>query len=346
MSTAAAHSRDAADADATASPLPLLRFQFVSDVHVEHRADPRAWPAVRRAAGVDTLVVAGDLGRVSGPGYRAFLGRLCGEFARVLLVPGNHEHYQPARGPALTVSGTIDALRAMAAELPGLTVLHGDEAVVGGVRFLGTTLWSHVPDEHRAAVGAALNDYRSVFVARPDGARRPGERRRRKDDGWTRATVADTNAWHAEQLAWLEDAIGRTPRSSCNPAPAPVVVVTHHAPTPAHVAPRYARQASRGLGHAFYTDVTRLVRHPVVCWVSGHTHSSCSMRVGDDGVLCVANCAGYPAERVCGYDPGRVVAVYGGAPRPEAAYGGALRPEAAYGGRAEEEGCPDGFAPV
>ena len=121
---------------------------------------------------------------------------------------------------------------------------------------------------------------------------------------------ADADAWHEGQLARLDDALHESP----------VVVVTHHAPAPAYLAPRYAHRTLRVSHHAFYADLPRLARRPVVCWVSGHACRAHSMHIGEDGVLCVANPT---AATASGYDPGRVVAVHGGA---------------ACGSRAEEEG--------
>ena len=273
--------------------VPLLRFQFVSGAL--QGTDPAPWHRVCRVPGVDALVVAGELGRVAGRGFREFLGRACDEFPRVLLVPGDAEHHLPADERLSGDDGARRELRAMAADHPGLAVLWRDPVAVRGVRFLSVTLWSHEPD-----------------AARPHGA----AYHHTEDEGWVQAAEADAAAWHEEQLARLDDVLRESPV---------VVAVTHFAPVPAHLAPRYARRTLRVSHHALHADLPRLARRPVVCWVSGHAHQAHSIRIREDGVLCVANPMVAAAS---GYDPGRVVAVHGGISR-----GGA-----ACGSRAEEEG--------
>ncbi|WP_204349252.1 hypothetical protein, partial [Klebsiella pneumoniae] len=63
----------------------------------------------------------------------------------IVLVPGNHEHYAPTGDPR-TAPQLIAALEAEVARLNGegarIHLLQdGAACVIGGVRFLGTTLW-------------------------------------------------------------------------------------------------------------------------------------------------------------------------------------------------------------
>ena len=84
--------------------------------------------------------------------------------------------------------------------------------LANGIRILGTTLWSHVRPKSVATVEAHLSDYTSIMAEE-------GERGRT-------ITAADTNAWHQEELEWLQGELetARCRGESC-------VVMTHHAPT-------------------------------------------------------------------------------------------------------------------
>jgi predicted phosphodiesterase len=117
-----------------------MKVQLLSDLHLEQFPDfvPRAAP------GVDTLVLAGDIGSYH-RGSRLIdqdfgLGRFSpltvgSPWRTVLYVPGNHEYddleFEPTRA----------RLRDTCARL-GITWLEQERIVVDGVRFVGATLWA------------------------------------------------------------------------------------------------------------------------------------------------------------------------------------------------------------
>lgn len=103
-----------------------MRIRVLSDLHTE--IAPLELPHVD----ADVVVLAGDIGvRTRGLEWarRAFPS------TPVVYVAGNHEYYGAAL-PHLT-----DKLRKLA-DGTNVSFLEHDEAVIGGVRFLGTTLWT------------------------------------------------------------------------------------------------------------------------------------------------------------------------------------------------------------
>lgn len=70
------------------------------------------------------------------------------------------------------------------------------------------------------------------------------------------------------------------------------VVVTHHAPHPGSIAPRYQRDLLTG---AFASDCEDLILagQPTL-WIHGHMHHSADYRIGATRVLC--NPHGYGRE--------------------------------------------------
>ena len=104
-----------------------MKFQIASDLHLEYDPD---WELP--AGDADVLVLAGDVG-IQTHGLAAFRDRARQQ--PVLYVPGNHEYY------CGNFNRTAAALRARAHEW-GLYLLDGDAVVLGGVRFLGVTLWT------------------------------------------------------------------------------------------------------------------------------------------------------------------------------------------------------------
>ena len=109
-------------------------------------------------------------------------------------------------------------------------------------------------------------------------------------------------ALFAENVAWLEQALGQPHTAG------PTVVITHHAPTPKSIHPRFAGSL---LNTNFVSDVQALIqaRRPDL-WIHGHTHDSFDYVVGATRVLC--NARGYARDGVAenaNFDPALTVAV-------------------------------------
>ncbi len=81
------------------------------------------------------------------------------------------------------------------------------------------------------------------------------------------------------------------------------MVVTHPAPNPGSVHPRYAVDL---LSAAFVSDLSKLIegRRPAL-WIHGHVHSSFDHRVGPTRVIC--NPHGYGRYENRAFNPALVV---------------------------------------
>lgn len=174
----------------------------------------------------------------------------------VLYVPGNHEFY----GGSL--AGTIGELRKLCAG-SGVHLLDDDELVLDGVRFLGSTLWTDFmllgAGEARAAAMREASRFMRDFE---------------RIDLFTPETSAARFARHA---AWLE-------RKLSEGHAGPTVVITHHAPSPKSIHPRFAGSP---LNACFVSDAERLVDGSrCELWIHGHTHDSFDYRLNGTRVLC------------------------------------------------------------
>jgi predicted phosphodiesterase len=266
---------------------------LLSDLHIE-QADFE--PPVVDA---DAVVLGGDIG-VDVAGV---------EWARtqfpdhpVLYLAGNHEFY------GATLPGLIPRLRAAAAG-SNVHVLENDEIVIGGVRFLGATLWSDFDiagaDQRELSMrisGRAMNDYRVIRFDGDrdgDGAASGVHDGDRVGEGEHPLAPEDTRAVHLRSRAWLTGALER-------PFDGPTVVLTHHQPLIIGEPP--ASPVLRALGGAFVSDLTSLMRgDQVALWVYGHTHRPADLE--RNGTRVISNPRGYPHESVPGFDPGMVVEV-------------------------------------
>lgn len=246
-----------------------MRISYYSDLHTEFA--PFEVPELD----ADVVVLAGDIGVKRG-GWR-FASRL-GARVPVVYVAGNHEYYGTA------VPYFTEKLRAMAAACPAVRFLENDEVVIGGVRFLGCTLWTdfmvHGERRHQAAVGAAkldMVDYKRI----------------RRSPAFSRLDPRDTLALHRQSVAWLRARLAQPTDADAT------VIVTHHAPSLRSIAPRYVDDA---LAPAYASDLEDLAAGSgAALWIHGHTHTCVDYRLGDTRV--VSNQRGYPDEPVEGFDP-------------------------------------------
>jgi hypothetical protein len=253
-----------------------MRIQILSDLHLSRGALDVP------TTGADLIVLAGDIARPKDAlDFAAGLGK------PVLYVPGNHEFY----------GGSIDATRRELKERSAgtpVTVLDDDEAVVGGVRFLGSTLWSDFlldgDGEARARAQAiarqTIRDFSRIRQADRD------------DTLFTPEASAERFAIHA---AWLGARLA-------DRHDGPTVVVTHHAPSRGSVHPRFAGSP---VNPCFVSDVAHLMGSDRVrLWIHGHTHDSFDYDVRGTRVLC--NPRGYAKDGInenASFDPGLVVEV-------------------------------------
>lgn len=205
----------------------------------------------------DVVVLAGDIARP------AQAISWASAFSKpVLYVPGNHEFY------GRDIAGTVAELRRLSADTQ-VRILDNDELIVGNVRFLGTTLWTDFmlfgPGEPRDAAvryaKSAIYDFRKI---RGRGAT-------------LEFSPADSVVLFERNTTWLRDRLAEKYAG-------PTVVISHHAPSPRSIAPRFAGSLSNA---AFVSDVEHLMdRTGPRLWIHGHTHSSFDYYVNRTRVVC------------------------------------------------------------
>jgi predicted phosphodiesterase len=239
-----------------------MKLNILSDLHLGQGvlAPPRT--------DADVVVLVGDIGRPEqAVAWASGLGK------PVLYVPGNHEFYGGS------IAGTAAQLKQLCAGTL-VRVLDDEEAVIGGVRFLGSTLWTDFllfgDNEGRtAAAGAALRfmrDYSRIHV----------------DDAKERLfTPLDSAVLFQRHAAWLA-------RKLAQPHPGPTVVITHHAPSAQSIHPRFEGSP---LNACFVSNAEHLAGGDrVQLWIHGHTHDSFDYQLNGTRVVC--NPRGYARDGV------------------------------------------------
>jgi len=250
-----------------------MRVRVLSDLHLEFGGFTP--PEVT----ADVVVLAGD---IVPEHYGIKWARETFPETPVVYVAGNHEYY------AADLEAVLARTREEAARW-GVHYLERDGVVIGGVRFLGTTLWTDfefpvppgLPRErvewiaYRQLTDFRLIRYRGGFI----------------DPSAWRALHRDSRTWLADQLSI--------------PFGGSTVVVTHHLP---HERSVHADFEGHPLNPTFVSHMPELVCPPVDLWIHGHTH--CSMDYVVSGTRVICNPRGYaPTDLNKEFDPALMIDV-------------------------------------
>lgn len=254
-----------------------MRCHYLSDLHLEAQSFGVALPKG------DVLIVAGDLchARCLDPARtdrysverRGRAKRLIDEalrkFAHVLLITGNHEHYDGV------FEDTASLLRR---HLPGVTVLDDEAVEIEGVRFYGSTLWTDLGGRSEAEVTALRKGMGEYFFVK---TRACGP-----DQPLAKLRPADTHLAHETAWALLREVVTAEPHR-------PTVVTTHHAPSRMGLNPRFP-DSPLNPAYASSLDEEIAAFENVPVWVHGHTHIARTYRIGN--TVMRSNALGFAAK--------------------------------------------------
>lgn len=248
-----------------------MRVHILSDLHLEFA------PFQPACADADVVVLAGDI-HTGKNGIRWILTAFPKQ--PVIYVLGNHEFY------GQKIPSLVEQIKEIA-QGTNVHVLENDELRIGHVKFLGATLWTDFRlngDPILAEVSAqtGMTDFRRIRVT-------PSYRRFRP---------RDARQLHHQSSQWIQE------HSSTNDGET-LVVVTHHAPSPRAIPPRFQDDP---LNPAFASNLESLItKSQAALWIYGHIHNRADFRIGRTRVT--ANPRGYPTEPHTGFDPELVVEV-------------------------------------
>jgi len=237
-----------------------VNIQLLSDLHLETQPQFRASPA----AGADVLVLAGDIGsyqrgsRLADPDFGLARFSPLPQYGAwpvpVLFVPGNHEYdMQDFDAAHARLRATCERL--------GLLWLERETLVLGGVRFVGTTLWSDFDAIARTRGGDAATQLR-----RREKAFRAANFYLEKTGGTRHGAPFLAEAVRAQSLAcqaWLRQALAQ-------PFAGPTVAVTHFAPSLRSADPRYGLVP----GTAGFCNALDELLPQADLWLHGHLHAA------------------------------------------------------------------------
>ena len=254
-----------------------MKIDLASDLHLEFGDLP-----IDNRNGADVLILAGDIcvaedlhnfpeedavlpstsqRAAAAARYRAFFRRVCEVYPDVIFVAGNHEHYHGKFDQTYDVFHTeFEKMN-----LP-IRLLERETAVIKGVTFIGSTLWTDFNNGNPISLyecGNMMNDYRAIRLVK---------------QGYRRLRPQDTLDEHYNTKNYILDILSKTKT--------PVVVVGHHAPSHLSVKPQYENDYH--INGAYRSDLSNIMldNPQIRLWVHGHTHHDFDYQIGSTRVVC------------------------------------------------------------
>ncbi len=242
-----------------------LTIQYMSDLHLEfYDADTIYSILEHIKPQTNICVLAGDIGYPFDLTYEIFLCGMSTKFEHIFLIHGNHEYYQCGNNQGRTreeiLHQTWNILNRN--NLSNIHFLHNSYYDLGEYRIIGSVLWSEIKDPRYLS-----NRYDQVYDF----------------------SLNEMNRMHFINKNFINEALYESIKDNKK-----VVMITHHVPSYQLNHESYADRAK--YFQCFSSHCDDLITDPVKVWIFGHTHMQIEKKV--NGIMCVANPAGYPSENI------------------------------------------------
>ena len=271
-----------------------MKVALASDIHLEFGTI-----SLENTEGADVLILSGDIcvakdvlhRDVSGIFDRfdrnstihKFFQECCERFQHVIYIMGNHEHYHG------DYANTITTLRERLGYLTHLHILDKEMVQLGGVSFIGGTLWTDMNNEDPITllhIAGMMNDFRCVTNSNRTVSSKANdeinsyiERGFEYKERVARFSPEDAVVDHRKMMDYIRIMIeGKFDQK--------FVVVGHHSPSRLSTHPRYKDETVMNGGYS--SDLSEfIIDHPQIkLWTHGHTHHKFDYMVGSTRIVC------------------------------------------------------------
>ncbi|MBQ3197072.1 MAG: metallophosphoesterase, partial [Alistipes sp.] len=130
---------------------------------------------------------------------------------------------------------------------------------IDNVDFILSTLWSHIRPEDEYFVHRGMNDFRQILY------------------NGRHFTPTDFNTEHEKCLDFIKQSVAESTAER-------IVVVTHHLPSLAVLAPQHKGSL---LNSAFATELGDFIADSRIdVWILGHSHANIDATIGNTRIVC------------------------------------------------------------
>ena len=224
-----------------------------------------------------------------------FFKRCTFQFPHVIYVVGNHEHYDG------DFKYTVESLKNKLAYLPNLYILDKEMKEIGGVKFLGGTMWTDMNNEDPLTlfhIKQVMNDFRVIensnrtvqrkvptYEYNADGSLKKDERGynipvgHKFKESPALFSAEDSVEEHRKMIDFIKVMTAEKHDDT-------FVVCSHHTPSFQSCAEYY--KSDTIMNGAYHTNLEEFIldRPQIKLWTHGHTHDDFDYMIGDTRVVC------------------------------------------------------------
>ena len=218
-----------------------MKIQYCSDLHIEFRENKNFLNETPLSPIGEILILAGDVVPFSiMEKYRDFFDFISDHFALTYWLPGNHEYYH---SDLSNRSGFLhEKIR------DNIHLVNNYQAIHNNVRFIFSTLWTHLSIENQWQIQQGMSDFRVITLTNK------------------LLTASEYNLQHKSNLKFIRKQI-KQPYDK-------TVVATHHVPTFINYPEQYKGDV---LNEAFAVELYDVIETSGVdYWIYGHHHQNIS----------------------------------------------------------------------
>ena len=252
-----------------------MKLALTSDIHLEFGD----WYPVNPEK-ADVLILSGDImvasdlyGTHKTDRFLEFLDNCKKEYAEVVFVMGNHEHYNGD----FAESGKL--LRE-ACDARGIHFLDKECVKIGDVTFIGGTLWTDMNKEDSLTlyhISKRMNDFRIVRNSNRVVSFKDEEGKFHTRTA--RFSPEDAVEDHKKMLEYISTVVeGKHDEK--------FVVVGHHSPSKLSTKPQYENDTLMNGGYSSDLSEFILDRPQIKVWTHGHTHHEFDYMIGTTRIVC------------------------------------------------------------
>lgn len=248
-----------------------MEIQYLSDIHLEFIQDILK---IERKAPI--LALLGDIGNPWTRNYKKFIEYVGELFDVVLVVAGNHEYY--SLNEIHSYQETNQYLHNFYDNFENVYFLDNESVVIDGIRFIGSTLWTHIPQDKHEIVQRTITDYKMIFD-KPLNFNKIFQHEKL-------ITPSFTSLLHEIAVKYINNQLELDSTT-------PTIILTHHIPLDTNdFIPLKFHNDLRNV--AYFTNLEPMIKKPIIAWFFGHCHEP--IEYVYNGVKLQSNPMGYERE--------------------------------------------------
>jgi predicted phosphodiesterase len=254
-----------------------MRVQILSDLHLEKRPLDFNFLITTPA---DIIVLAGDIGDPFSDTYANVI-IWCTQYSdHIVIIAGNNEYRNAVGYTIAEIDTHIKRLSddISASSTKNVTYLQcGDSIEIGGVHFIGATLWSHIPqhmvgDIDQSVIAHMLRD---IYIQHQ-----------------TPITLTTMNVLHLTHRTGIYNAILKGIKHGLKN-----IVISHHAPFLMYSG---SKRPLTYVDYMYGSDLSCFMGYDIVrYWIYGHTHKNTVQNI--QGTACITNQYGNNVQALDGF---------------------------------------------